>query len=85
MAKKIYAIAAMATLLISAPAWVAQASPDGAVASHYHHHRWHYRDADYRYYRSTLPYDGYRPYPPPIYQCPYFGAPVPLYPYCWWW
>jgi hypothetical protein len=47
--------------------------------------QWYHRNAYYRYYRSTLPYDGYRPYAPPIYQCPYFGSPTPLYPYCWRW
>jgi hypothetical protein len=58
--------------------------PDEAAtdisARHRYHHR-HYRHA--RYYRAaTLPYDGYRPYPPPrpCYQycasdwtLPYFG------------
>jgi hypothetical protein len=48
-------------------------------------HQSYHRNAYYRYYRPTLPYDGYRPFAPPIYQCPYFGSPTPLYPYCWRW
>lgn len=34
------------------------------------HRRYHHRR--YAYYRATLPYDGYRPYPPP----------APCYQYC---
>jgi len=37
------------------------------------HRRHHYRHYGHRYYRTaTLPYDGYRPYPPP----------APCYGYC---
>lgn len=101
MRSKFFAIAATATFLISAPVWVAQASahsplapgargheailvasPATDVSARRHHH---YRYGYYQYYRPTYPYDGYRPYPPPIYHCPYYGSPIPLYPYCWGW
>jgi hypothetical protein len=100
MSSKIHAIAATATFLISAPVWVAQASAHFPVAPGASAHKpvlgalpstdisarrhYQYRHG-YPYYRPTFPYDGYRPYPPPIYQCPYYGSPVPLYPYCWGW
>jgi hypothetical protein len=98
MRSRIHAVAVMAIFLIPAPAWIAQAaagspgplgneaaltaSPptDVSAKAHYHHRRDYYR-----YYRPTLPYDGYSPYPPPIYHCPYYGSPIPLYPYCWGW
>ncbi len=43
----------------------------------YIRHRHAYRYA-YRHYHPTLPYDGYRPYPPPIYYCPAYG-PRPFF------
>lgn len=64
-------------------ALVATPTTDIGARRYYHHHQSYYRDAHYRSYRPTLPYDGYRPFPPPIYDCPYFGSPIPLYPYCW--
>jgi hypothetical protein len=95
MISKTYAIAVAITFLVS----VTQASARTPVATGglgfdvaivtaptidvrgkraYHPRQWYY-------YRPTLPYDGYRPYPPPMYQCPYYGSPIPLYPYCWGW
>jgi hypothetical protein len=64
---------------------IAAPPTDVRARRHYHHHRWYYPDAHYGYYRPALPYDGYRPYPLPIYHCPYYGSPIPLYPYCWAW
>jgi hypothetical protein len=94
MRSRIHAVAVMAIFLISAPAWIAPAaagsprplgneaaltaSPPTDVSAQRHYH---YR---YGYYRPTLPYDGYPPYPPPIYRCTYYG-PFPLYPYCYGW
>jgi hypothetical protein len=84
MRSRIHAVAVMAIFLISTPAWIAPAavgSPrpptDVSAQRHYYHYR-------HGYYRPTLPYDGYPPYPPPIYRCTYYG-PFPLYPYCFGW
>ena len=96
MISKPHAIAVAATLLISAPIWVAQAFPQSAIAAggfdhdaalvtsasaRHHYQKPYYYHAHYHY--ATLSYDGYRAYPPPIYHCPYYGSPIPLYPYCW--
>jgi len=62
---------------------VAAPKIDVSAERAYHLRQRYYRDAYYRHYHPTLPYDGYRPYPPPIYHCPYYGSPIPLYPYCW--
>lgn len=42
---------------------------DFTASRHHRHHRWHY---SYGGSHRTYPYDGYRPYPPPVFYCPYF-------------
>jgi hypothetical protein len=93
MISKTYAVALMTVFLVGAA--LTSAQPAGAagrlgldlalvpastidVSTKHPSHRY-YRGAHYGYSRSSLPYDGYRPYPLPIYHCSFF------YPYCWGW
>jgi hypothetical protein len=52
---------------------VATTAPTDISANRRHHHHRHYRHYHY-YSHRTLPYEGYRPYPPPRF-CypPYYG------------
>lgn len=78
MRSLVCAIALATAVSLCAPVAVSHASSDlpGAAPSEFsasrrHHHHRYYR---YHYSRRTLPYDGYRPYPPPRF-CypPYYG------------
>ena len=99
MTSKTHAIAVMMTFLISVTQASAQSAiatgqsrfdvalvdtPAVEVSARSHYRQAYDRYARHRYYHPTLPYDGYRPYALPIYQCTYYG-PFPLWPYCYGW
>lgn len=85
MRSLVCAMALAAGVSVCAPAAVSHASPVPPVAAsaptdlsasrrHHHHHRYHHYHRYYYYSHRTLPYEGYRPYPPPRF-CypPYYG------------